>query len=122
MANPRTSVPSESIVKDRLIVECDNALTLGSAEFGISRVFDTIKAEKITILSDIETTGSILIEKSIGHSSTGSWQTVTEIVDSGLGSVILSPDTIGTIPNLRFTGSSLGAGSVLVSLYWRAYN
>ena len=122
MANPRTAIPQKTITQDREYTEFSDALSLGSVELGTSRVFDTIRAEKITVLTDIQATGSVIVEKSIGHSSTGSWQEIAEIVADGLGSIVLSPDTIGVIPSLRFTGSSLGAGSVLVSLYWRAYN
>ena len=122
MANPRNTIPPETISVERQFGMYPQLLTLGSIETGISRIVNTLKAEKITILTDVQTTGSVLVQKSLEHSSSGSWQTIGTIADSGMGSLILSPDTIGVIPELRVIGSSLGAGSVLVDLYFRAYN
>ena len=119
MANPRNKLPDEiTIVEVKTPVETKNAITLGAGETAISAVYDTVKAELITILTDIST-GSIIVQKQMDNSSTGSWADIAIIVDDGLGSLIMDTATVGVIPKMRLVGSGLTGGSVLADVHYK---
>lgn len=115
---------ADSDIEDIRIVDHFNkitteaALTVAAGTNDISSTYELLGADLITIYADITNAGSVIVQKKMSNSDSGSWVSVWTNETDGLGSLVYDAQTTGIIPRLRVIGSSVGS-AIYVDIHYK---